>query len=49
MATVTDDNAEIRNLDARLFKKLTCWYIRISVNVNGKQADTFVGQIDFEV
>ena len=49
MTTVTDDNAEIRNLDARLFKKSICWYIRISVNVNGKQADTFVGQIDFEV
>ena len=24
MATATDDNAEIRNLDARLFEKSTC-------------------------
>ena len=26
VATATDDNAEIRNLDARLFEKSTCWY-----------------------
>ena len=26
VATATDDNAEIRNLDARLFQKSTCWY-----------------------
>ena len=26
MATATDDNAEIRNLDARLFEKSTCWH-----------------------
>ena len=26
VATVTDDNAEIRNLDARLFEKSTCRY-----------------------
>ena len=26
VATATDDNAEIRNLDVRLFKKSTCWY-----------------------
>ena len=26
MATATDDNAEIRNLDARLFQKSTCWH-----------------------
>ena len=26
MDTATDDNAEIRNLDARLFKKSTCWH-----------------------
>ena len=30
MATATDDNAEIKNLDARLFKKSTCWYTRKS-------------------
>ena len=24
--TATDDNAEIRNLDARLFEKSTCWH-----------------------
>ena len=29
MATATDDNAEIKNLDARLFKKSTCWYTNI--------------------
>ena len=28
MATATDDNAEIRNLDARLFEKSTCWHTR---------------------
>ena len=28
VATATDDNAEIRNLDVRLFKKSTCWYTR---------------------
>ncbi len=28
MATATDDNAEIRNLDARLFEKSTCRYTR---------------------
>ena len=26
VATATDDNAEIRNLDARLFEKSTCWH-----------------------
>ena len=26
MATATDDNAEIRNLNARLFEKSTCWH-----------------------
>ena len=26
VATATDDNAEIRNLDVRLFKKSTCRY-----------------------
>jgi len=31
VATATDDNAEIRNLDARLFKKSTCWYTRIVI------------------
>ena len=31
MATATDDNAEIRNLDVRLFKKSTCWYTRIVI------------------
>ena len=30
VATATDDNAEIKNLDARLFKKSTCWYTRKS-------------------
>ena len=29
MATATDDNAEIRNLDARLFEKSTCRYARL--------------------
>ena len=29
MATATDDNAEIRNLDARLFEKSTCRYTRL--------------------
>ena len=29
MATATDDNAEIRNLDVRLFKKSTCWYTSV--------------------
>ena len=28
VATATDDNAEIRNLDARLFEKSTCWHNR---------------------
>ena len=28
VATATDDNAEIRNLDARLFEKSTCRYTR---------------------
>ena len=28
VATATDDNAEIRNLDARLFEKSTCWHTR---------------------
>ena len=28
MATATDDNAEIRNLDARLFEKSTCRHTR---------------------
>ena len=31
VATATDDNAEIRNLDVRLFKKSTCWYTRIAI------------------
>ncbi|WP_368259176.1 hypothetical protein, partial [Blautia wexlerae] len=26
VTTATDDNAEIRNLDARLFEKSTCWH-----------------------
>ena len=34
MATATDDNAEIRNLDARLFWKSTCRYTRHGVNSN---------------
>ena len=29
VATATDDNAEIRNLDARLFEKSTCRYTRV--------------------
>jgi hypothetical protein len=29
VATATDDNAEIRNLDARLFEKSTCRYARL--------------------
>ena len=29
VATATDDNAEIRNLDARLFEKSTCRYTRL--------------------
>ena len=32
MATATDDNAEIRNLDARLFEKSTCWHTRYRKN-----------------
>ena len=28
VATATDDNAEIRNLDARLFEKSICWHTR---------------------
>ena len=31
MATATDDNAEIRNLDARLFEKSTCWHTRLNL------------------
>ena len=31
VATATDDNAEIRNLDVRLFKKSTCWYTGIAI------------------
>ena len=31
MATATDDNAEIRNLDARLFEKSTCWHTRFYI------------------
>ena len=34
VATATDDNAEIRNLDARLFWKSTCRYTRHGVNSN---------------
>ena len=30
MATATDANAEIRNLDVRLFKKSTCWHTSIT-------------------
>ena len=26
VATALDDNAEIKNIDVRLFKKSTCWY-----------------------
>ncbi|MBS6425356.1 MAG: hypothetical protein KH399_14300, partial [Ruminococcus sp.] len=29
VATATDANAEIRNLDARLFEKSTCWHTSI--------------------
>ena len=29
VAKATDDNAEIRNLDARLFEKSTCRYARL--------------------
>ena len=34
MATATDDNAEIRNLDVRLFKKSTCWYTNFTAKYN---------------
>ena len=36
MATATDDNAEIRNLDVRLFKKSTCWHTSIVIFENTK-------------
>ena len=29
----TDDNAEIRNLDARLFEKSTCWHTRYKTSL----------------
>ena len=34
VATATDDNAEIRNLDARLFEKSTCWHTSYQVNLH---------------
>ena len=39
MATATDDNAEIKNSDARLFEKSTCWHIRINVTLGIKKSD----------
>ena len=33
VATATDDNAEIRNLDARFFEKSTCWHTRVPTNM----------------
>ena len=33
VATAPDDNAEIRNLDARLFEKSTCWHTRVPTNM----------------
>ena len=40
VATATDDNAEIRNLDARLFQKSTCWYTSFVTHFAYKK-DTF--------
>ena len=40
VATATDDNAETRNLDARLFQKSTCWYTSFVTHFAYKK-DTF--------
>ena len=37
VATATDDNAEIRNLDVRLFKKSTCWYTSHTLNYHNQK------------
>ena len=42
VATATDDNAEIRNLDARLFEKSTCWHTRNEAD-DGKQSTDIDG------
>ncbi len=34
MAAAIDDKAEIRNLDVRLFEKLTYWYRKIDSIIN---------------
>ena len=39
MATATDDNAEIRNLDVRLFKKSTCQYTSVLIACYLKHLD----------
>ncbi len=31
MATPPDDSIEIKNLDARLFEKSTCWYTTLFI------------------
>ena len=33
VATTTDDNAEIRNSDARLFEKSTCWHTGVAMEI----------------
>ena len=42
MATATDDNAEIRNLDARLFEKSTCWHTSIELIYENKKRKTLL-------
>ena len=39
VATATDDNAEIRNLDARLFEKSTCWHTRNEADDGKRSTD----------
>ncbi len=48
VATATDDNAEIRNLDARLFEKSTCRYTRYITFVEDKVA-CWEGECPFEI
>ena len=42
MATATDDNAEIRNLDARLFEKSTCWHTRACLKNHSRDLHALV-------
>ena len=48
VATAIDDNAEIRNLDARLFEKSTCRYTRYITFVEDKVA-CWEGECPFEI